>query len=62
LTEQSQPIPFLKSEPVDVNKYVVEKALDRLFYELADQERQIRKNPAQRTTALLKEVFRGMQH
>jgi hypothetical protein len=40
-----------------VNKYVVEKARDGLFYELADQERQIRKNPAARTTSLLKEVF-----
>jgi hypothetical protein len=57
LTEQYQSIPFAKSESFDVNKYVVEKALDGLFYELADQERQIRKNPAARTTSLLKEVF-----
>ncbi len=57
LTEQYQSIPFAKSETFDVNKYVVEKALDGLFYELADQERQIRKNPAARTTSLLKEVF-----
>jgi len=59
LTEQYQSIPFAKSESFDVNKYVVEKALDGLFYELADQERQIRKNPAARTTSLLKEVFGG---
>ena len=57
LTEQYQSIPFAKNETFDVNKYVVEKALDGLFYELADQERQIRKNPAARTTSLLKEVF-----
>jgi len=57
LTEQYKSIPFAKSETFDVNKYVVEKALDGLFYELADQERQIRKNPAARTTSLLKEVF-----
>ena len=57
LTEQYQSIPFAKNESFDVNKYVVEKALDGLFYELADQERQIRKDPAKRTTALLKEVF-----
>ncbi len=57
LTEQYQSIPFARSETFDVNKYVVEKALDGLFYELADQERQIRKNPAARTTSLLKEVF-----
>lgn len=57
LTAQYQSIPFAKNETFDVNKYVVEKALDGLFYELADQERQIRKNPAARTTSLLKEVF-----
>lgn len=57
LTKQYESIPFAKSESFDVNKYVVAKALDGLFYELADQERQIRKNPAARTTSLLKEVF-----
>jgi len=57
LTEQYQSIPFAKSESFDVNKYVVEKALDGLFHELAEQEREIRKNPAARTTSLLKEVF-----
>ena len=57
LTEQYQSIPFAKNETFDVNKYVVEKALDGLFYELANQERQIRKDPAARTTSLLKEVF-----
>jgi hypothetical protein len=59
LTDQYQSIPFAKSESLDINKYVVEKALDGLFYELADQERQIRKDPAARTTSLLKEVFGG---
>jgi hypothetical protein len=39
----------------------VTKALDGLFYELAEQERQIRKDPAARTTSLLKEVF-GKSH
>ncbi|MFI5102680.1 MAG: DUF4197 domain-containing protein [Terriglobales bacterium] len=57
LTEQYQSIPFAKNETFDIDKYVVEKALDGLFYELADQERQIRKDPAARTTSLLKEVF-----
>jgi hypothetical protein len=59
LTEQYKSIPFAKSQSFDINKYVVGKALDGLFYELADQERQIRKNPAARTTSLLKEVFGG---
>lgn len=42
---------------LDINKYVVGKTLDGLFYMLGEQEKQIRKNPTARTTALLKEVF-----
>ncbi len=42
---------------LDINKYVVGKTLDGLFYMLGEQERQIRKNPAAQTTTLLKEVF-----
>lgn len=42
---------------LDLNKYVVGKTLDGLFYMLGEQEKQIRKNPTARTTALLKEVF-----
>jgi len=41
----------------DLDKYVVGKTLDGLFYELGEEEKQIRKNPAAQTTALLKEVF-----
>jgi hypothetical protein len=41
----------------DINKYVVDKALDGLFYMLAQQEKDIRSNPAARTTGLLKSVF-----
>jgi hypothetical protein len=41
----------------DLNKYVVGKTLDGLFYMLGEQEKQIRKNPAAQTTALLKEFF-----
>jgi hypothetical protein len=57
LTDQYQSIPFAKSQMFDINKYVITKALDGLFFELAEQERQIRKDPMARTTNLLKEVF-----
>lgn len=57
LTGELKSIPFVKSEDLDINKYVVSKALDGLFYMLAEEERKIRKNPAARTTDLLKEVF-----
>lgn len=61
LSGQLRSIPFMKSEDLDINKYVVGKALDGLFYMLAGEERKIRKNPAARTTDLLKEVF-GKSH
>lgn len=41
----------------DIDKYVVAKTLDGLFYMLGEQEKKIRKNPAAQTTTLLKEVF-----
>jgi hypothetical protein len=44
----------------DLDKYVVGKTLDGLFYTLGQEERKIRKNPAARTTDLLREVFGGL--
>ena len=41
----------------DLDKYVVGKTLDGLFYMLGEEEKKIRKNPAAQTTALLREVF-----
>lgn len=57
LTGELRSIPFVKSEDLDINKYVVSEALDGLFYMLGQEERKIRKNPAAQTTELLKEVF-----
>ncbi len=50
-------IPFAQTQAFDIDGYVVTKALDGLFHVVGEQEREIRKNPAARTTALLKEVF-----
>jgi hypothetical protein len=50
-------IPFVKKESLDIGDYVTDKALDGLFVIVADEERQIRKNPAARVTNLLKDVF-----
>lgn len=41
----------------DINTYVVNGALNGLFYMLGQQEREIRTNPAAQTTSLLKQVF-----
>jgi hypothetical protein len=47
------------SQPVDtdINSYVTAKALDGLFYYVAKEEVDIRKNPAARVTDILKNVF-----
>ena len=57
LVAQYQAIPFVKSEAVDIDQYVVTKSLDGLFHVLGQEERKIRTNPAARVTDLLKEVF-----
>ncbi len=57
LTGRFNTIPFMKAEAVDLDSYVVEKALDGLFYVLGQEEKKIRENPAARVTDLLREVF-----
>ena len=53
----AQGIPFLKTESVDLDRYVTGKALGGLFQVVGEQERLIRTNPTARATDLLKEVF-----
>jgi hypothetical protein len=50
-------IPFADRLNLDLDGYVTEKALDGLFYMVAEEERKIRKDPAARVTKLLKDVF-----
>ena len=57
LVNQYKMIPFGKKQDLDITNYVVGKALDGLFYELGQEERKIRQDPAKQTTQLLKEVF-----
>ncbi|MGE5851426.1 MAG: DUF4197 domain-containing protein [Candidatus Methylomirabilota bacterium] len=57
LVARYQAIPFVKSETVDIDQYVVTKSLDGLFLVLGEEERKIRTDPAARATDLLKEVF-----
>lgn len=44
----------------DIDGYVTQKALDGLFLLVADEEKNIRKNPLGRTTDLLRRVFGGI--
>lgn len=57
LTQNSLAGPLLKSKGLNMDDYVMGKTLDGLFYVLGQQEKEIRSNPAARTTALLQEVF-----
>lgn len=42
---------------VSLDEYVSNKAVDALFLEIGNQEKLIRENPVERTTAVLKKVF-----
>ena len=46
-----------KNLDTDLSAYVTSKALNGIFYEIGGQEKLIRKDPAARTTELLKKVF-----
>ena len=52
-------IPFVQDVNPDLNEYATQKAMDGLFVMIAKEEKNIRENPAARTTQLLQRVFRG---
>jgi hypothetical protein len=52
-------IPFMKTPNLDINAYVLEKAVDGLFVVMGQEETKIRTNPAAQVTPLLKKVFGG---
>jgi hypothetical protein len=52
-------IPYVDRLNLDLDAYVTGKALDGLFYMVAQEEAKIRKDPAAQVTKLLKEVFGG---
>jgi len=54
---QYQSFPFVPDVKADLTGFVVEKGMDGIFYYLAKEEADIRKDPAKRTTDLLKRVF-----
>lgn len=55
-TYNALPTSFEKANP-DLTSYVVGKAVDALFDQVAQQEAEIRANPLARTTEILKKVF-----
>lgn len=57
LNDKLRRIPFTESLSFDLDKYVTDKALDGLFFMLAEEEKKIRIDPAARVTEILREVF-----
>lgn len=51
-------IPLVEKVNPDLESYATEKAMEGLFFMIADEEKKIRANPGARTTELLKKVFR----
>jgi len=49
----------LKQINPDLTGYVTEKAIQGVFVQMAEEEKEIRRNPAARTTDLLKKVFQS---
>jgi len=52
-------IPLVPDIRADLTGYTLDKTLDAVFYYLAKEEAAIRKEPAKRTTAILRQVFGG---
>lgn len=59
MVEKGGPIAklLIGKEATDLDGYVTQKALDGLFFMVAEEEKKIRKDPLGRTTSLLKKVF-----
>jgi hypothetical protein len=53
----SNPLMKMADMDMDISRYVTEKSVDGLFVMVAEQEKNIRQNPAARVTDLLKSVF-----
>lgn len=50
-------LPFVPDVKADLADYVVEKGMDGIFHYIAEEEAAIRRDPARRTTELLRRVF-----
>lgn len=57
LNDMVRTLPFVQQFTFDLDQYVNDRALDGLFWMLAQEEKKIRQDPAARVTDLLKEVF-----
>ena len=59
LFETYNKMPFVQKVNTDLTGYATQKALDGVFYYVAQEEKNIRQNPAAQVDDLLKKVFGG---
>lgn len=52
---------FLNKDDLDLDAYVTRKGLDGLFFMIAKEEKEIRENPAARTTDVLRKIFGSIE-
>lgn len=57
LGQYKQAMPFMPDAKANLSQYATQKAIDGIFYYVAQEEAAIRKDPAKRTTDLIKKVF-----
>jgi hypothetical protein len=55
--EKGVSLGFVKKEDADLDGYVTQKALDGLFFMVAEEEKKIRQDPLAAGTAIIKKVF-----
>ncbi len=55
--EKAAAVGLLKREDADFDAYVTEKALDGLYFIIAEEEKKIRKDPVAAGSAIIRKVF-----
>jgi hypothetical protein len=59
LASKAAGLGLIKGDEVNLERHVTAKALDGLFFMVAEEEKKIRANPVQTGSAILKKVFGG---
>lgn len=57
IIQEYKSLPFVPDIKADLSDHVIGKAMDGIFYYLAEEEAAIRRDPVKRTTELLQKVF-----
>jgi hypothetical protein len=61
LAGRAAKLKLLDEKDANVENYVTQKALDGLFLMIADEEKNIRKNPVKATTDIARKIFEGLR-